>query len=458
MMSDREMRSRPGSAWYFVAVLTLLYVFSFIDRFILALLITPISRDIAITEIELGLLIGASFAVVYSVAGLPIAAWVDRGNRRNIIVLGALIWGSCTITSAFAETFAALAASRVGVAVGEATLTPAAVSLIADLFARERRTAPMAVYSGVGGVMTKGVYLIGAGAIAVAGLFSAELGIAPWRMTLLVVGVPPILLGILLALSVREPLRTAGKTPSSQPDQQGALLRELRSGATWYIPFYLSCGVSATMIYAVTTWMPTHLVRAYGLSLTQSGATFGTIGLVMGLLGSVTWPSLVGFLRRRGRSDAIPIAMLVSSVGVVPFLAIYMLAGADLTMLAIGVGGFVFMTTSLVALAPLTVQTHGPPSMHGRLIALMIMTLSLVGLSIGSFLVPWFASYWEGDKMALGRAITLVVAFTLPAVLLCYAAFWMGLSRALRAGTVLGAVEARDSRGDNRSLDLNPNS
>lgn len=441
MMSNRETHYGQRSAWYFVIVLTLLYVFSFIDRFILALLIDPISKDIAITEIELGLLIGASFAVVYSVAGLPLAMWVDRGNRRNIVMLGALIWGSCTVASAFAADFTALAASRVGVAIGEATLTPAAVSLIADMFPKERRTAPMAIYSGVGGVMTKGVYLIGAGAIAIAGLFSPELGIVPWRMSLLVVGVPPILLAVVLLLSVKEPARTAGKAASDRTVDKKAFLRELRSGATWYLPFYLSCGISATMIYAVTTWMPTHLVRAYGLSLTRSGATFGAIGVIMGLLGAAAWPSLAALLRRRGRSDAIPISMLISLIGVIPFLATYILAGADLTMLAIGVGGFVFMTTSLVALAPLTVQTHGPPSMHGRLIALMIMTLSLVGLSLGSFLVPWFASYWEGDPMALGRAITIVVAVTLPIAIAASAAFWLGLSRALRDGKALGAVE-----------------
>ncbi len=441
MMPDREMRSSQRPAWYFVAVLTLLYVFSFIDRFILALLIDPISKDIDITEIELGLLIGASFAVVYSVAGLPLAMWVDRGNRRNIIAMGAIIWGSCTVASAFADGFSTLAASRVGVAIGEATLTPAAVSLIADLFPRERRTAPMAVYNGVGGVMTKGVYLVGAGAIAVAGLFSPELGIVPWRMTLLVVGIPPMILALVLLMTVREPARTAGKRSSGQGADKKAFFAELRSGALWYIPFYVSCALSATMIYAVTTWMPTHLVRAYDLSLTRSGATFGAIGVVMGLLGSATWPSLVAFLRRRGRSDAIPIGMLTSLIGVIPFVATYILAGNNLTMLAVGVGGFVFMTTSLVALAPLAMQTHGPPSMHGRLIALMIMTLSLVGLSMGSFLVPWFASYWEGDPMALGNAITLVVMVTLPLAIAANATFWLGLSRALRTGKALGVVE-----------------
>lgn len=458
-MSDVEAYPKPPRAWYFVGVLTLLYVFSFVDRFILALLIDPISRDIAITEIQLGLLIGASFAVVYSVAGFPLAMWIDRGNRRNIIAAGAISWGLCTIASAFADNFSILAVSRVGVAIGEATLTPAAVSLIADLFARNRRTAPMAVYSGVGGVMTKGVYLIGAGAIALAAVFPPELGIVPWRMTLLVVGVPPVFLACLLLLTVREPARIAAplNVSAGRAADKAAFLQELRSGAIWYVPFYVSCAVSATMIYAVTTWMPTHLVRAYGLSLTQSGATFGAIGVTMGLLGSAAWPSLVALLRRRGRSDAIPISMLISAVGVIPFLALYISAGADLTMLAIGVGGFVFMTTSLVSLAPLALQMHGPPSMHGRLIALMIMTLSLVGLSLGSFLVPWFASYWEGDPLALGRGIKIVVMVTLPLVVASYAAFWFGLARAQRRGGADGGVAADIAAAEHRAaLSMKP--
>jgi predicted MFS family arabinose efflux permease len=125
--SSVDHQERTPSAWYFVAILTVLYTFSFIDRFILALLADPISKDIAITELQLGLLIGANFAVVYAVAGFPLAFMIDRGNRRNIIAAGAVTWGSFTVVSALADTFPVLAVSRIGVAIGEATLTPAVV-------------------------------------------------------------------------------------------------------------------------------------------------------------------------------------------------------------------------------------------------------------------------------------------------------------------------------------------
>jgi MFS family permease len=430
---DRGEGRAPRAAWYFVFVATSLYWFSFIDRFILALLIDPISREIAISEVEMGLLIGANFAVVYAVAGFPLAYLIDRGNRRAIIAAGAVIWGLFTIASGFAHSFSVLAVSRIGVAIGEATLTPAVVSMLTDLFPGDRRILPMSIYNGVGGAMTKGVYLVGAGLIAMAALLPANFGIVPWRMTLVVVGASPILLGLLLLATVKEPSRRPREAQGRHDVGSEGFVHQLRGGARWYVPYYLSCASMATMTYAMTTWTPTVLVRTYGFSITEAGATYGAVGLASGLIGVMFWPFLVALLRRRGRSDGIPIALLLSSMGVVPFVVLYGSAKDDVNLLLVAAFGFGFMVASLAALGPLAVQTHGPPSMHARLIALMILVISMVGLSFGSFLVPLFASYREGDQFSLGYGVTMVGLMMVPIMIVANVFFWSGLARTQRA-------------------------
>src|SRR5580693_699217 len=124
-------------AWYIVGFLTLLFVFSTVDRTILALLAAPVSKSLALTDAQMGLVLGLGFAALYSLAGLPLAQWIDIGTRRTVITAGVLLWSVMTVMSAMARDFTTLLICRAGVAFGEAVLSPAAVSLIADMFPRE---------------------------------------------------------------------------------------------------------------------------------------------------------------------------------------------------------------------------------------------------------------------------------------------------------------------------------
>ena len=192
-------------AWYMVFSLTLIYCVSFLDRNILSLLAVPIAGALGISKTQLGLLYGLGFGVLYALVGLPLAHWIDRGQRVWIVVIGVTLWSLCTFASAFATSFGQLAILRSGVAIGEAVLSPAAVSLIADLFDRERRTLPTSIYSAVGTVMGYGSYFFAGGALDLATHLSTQMAMAPWRLTLIIVGLPGLLLAPLLRLTVREP-------------------------------------------------------------------------------------------------------------------------------------------------------------------------------------------------------------------------------------------------------------
>jgi len=198
--------------WVTVILLGLLYIVSFIDRLILALMIEPIKSELHVSDVQMGLLIGSAFAIFYTLASIPLARVADTGNRKWLIVAGAGTWGAMTVASAFAGSFTVLLICRIGVGLGEAALVPAALSLIADLFPREKRALPTSIFVMIGACGAAGAMIIGAVVLKLA--ISADFWVlsfigetAPWRLTLILVGFPAILLTAAVAAIVREPGR-----------------------------------------------------------------------------------------------------------------------------------------------------------------------------------------------------------------------------------------------------------
>ena len=208
---EDEAYPSAGYAWYVVGVLTLAYIFSFIDRQILNLMVGPIQRDLGIGDTQMSLLMGASFAVFYTLFGIPLGRLADTRSRRAIISVGIALWSVMTVGCGLARTFWQLAFMRMGVGVGEASLSPSAYSLISDYFRPERRSTAMSVYS-------MGIY-IGAGMAFILGGFITLLvsgrestdipwigSVRSWQLIFFVVGLPGLLISLLL-LTVREPVR-----------------------------------------------------------------------------------------------------------------------------------------------------------------------------------------------------------------------------------------------------------
>src|SRR3954468_19236176 len=213
-MPERDRPAGPRYAWYVVAVLTLANVSGFVDRQILSLLVRPIQRDFGITDTQMSYLLGLSFAVFYSVLGIPIARWADRSSRRAIIGGGVALWSVFTTLCATASTFGRLFVMRLGVGVGEATLQAPGVSLIADCFPRDRLSRAMSVYS-LGIFVGSGLaYLIGGWVVGYAGAEgTVDLpligAVHPWQTVFAAVGLPGLLIAALI-LGLREPARRQG--------------------------------------------------------------------------------------------------------------------------------------------------------------------------------------------------------------------------------------------------------
>lgn len=282
-----------GYAWTVVAILIATAVLSYTDRQVLSLLVDPIRGELGISDTQISLLLGTAFAVVYGIAGIPLGLMADRFSRRNLILAGIVVWSLGTIACGLSRHFPEIFASRIVVGLGEAALSPAAISLISDYFPPSRRGTAVGFFlSGI--AMGNGVaILIGGGvlhAIELAPLAGTLLGgFAPWRLVLLTIGAPGLLWALVILL-IREPLRRATEDSSatdSSPIDARAPVRHGRCGA-WIkvVPIYIVLAAASFADNAVGAWSPTLLIREFGRNSAQVGIELGLL-LTLGFGGGV---------------------------------------------------------------------------------------------------------------------------------------------------------------------------
>jgi len=412
--APREAPPGRETGWLLVMMLTLLYILSFLDRSILLLLIPPLTREMDLSDSQIALLFGLGFGLVYVLAGLPLAHIIDRSRRLSVVAVGVALWSSSTIASAFAPNYTMLLIGRAGVAIGEAALTPAAVSLIADLFTGSRRTAAMATYTSVGVLMPSGAFIVGAAALALANDLSGLVDLAPWRLTLLIVGFPGLVLAPTLLL-FREPTRSVGLASDGDYTTVAQAWRYVRGrGRLWGMLFLAMC-LSVTASSAMVTWTSTLMVRAFGVTSAYAGYAFGLAGTAGATAGMIFWPWAASHLATRGRRDALVLAL---AAGMIFFCASVACIGIAPTLpallLAVGVAMFAMTTTSL--LPPLVIQAAAPARMRARLMAGSLVASGLFGLALGSWLTAVLARYLFSDVHALGYAMTTIAIVLIPLI------------------------------------------
>ncbi|MEO8722829.1 MAG: MFS transporter [Sphingobium sp.] len=408
----QDTKPRLFTAWSFTILLSVLYALSMLDRYILSLLAQPIIAEFNLSDEQMGLLLGAGFAILYSIAGLPAAHFIDRAKRIPIVVVGVVLWSLSTMAAAFATGFWTLGLTRAGVAIGEAVLTPAAISMIADLFPKEKRGAPVAVYSMTAAIMGTGAVALGGLMFAGAKALAPAFDMAPWRITLLLVGAPGLVLALVLGVTMREPTRTksGGKKGSADETGVSAFLAELAKNRAMYFPFYLGVTAVALYIFGLSSWAPTILIRSYGAEASSAGYMLGLMGIPGAIAAAAIWPSLAGYLGHRGWKSPLLATLLISAIVLSPVIFLTPFVGSAITF-AVGVGA-VKLANSTSTVAPLTIQYYGSGRMRGRLTALFVLTSSVFGLSGGALLVPLFANFWPGDPNSLtyGLAVLGVIA------------------------------------------------
>lgn len=409
-VAPAQTARQTARAWYIVILLTVLYGLSFTDRLILALVAQPVASALTLSDGQLALLLGAGFAVVYALGGVPIADRIDRGNRMAIIAGGVALWSVMTIASAFATNFWMLLGLRAGVALGEAVLTPAAVSLIGDLFPPNKRAVPTAVYGSMGSIMSTGAFILGGAVVAFSGTIDQQVGLAVWQLTFIILGLPGLILAAVVLVTTRDPRRDGpGATAKASTVNFGGMARYVGENWTFYLPFYVGLALITIVSMGTISWMPTVVFRNFGLPVADAGYRLGSVGLVAGVLSAIFWPWLVTRIARRGRPDGTLIALFLSGV----IATVALVAGLLQNQINLVLGGFFFAMIGLASvgvLAPLALQSYGPRPVRARLTSLYILATGLFGYALGPLTVVACSGFWGKTQEALGHGVVLNAA------------------------------------------------
>lgn len=420
-------------AWITLALLSVLYVFSLVDRQILVLLIKPIKAEFLLSDVQIGMLIGTAFAIVYSFLGIPAGQIADRGNRRLLVFGGVMLWCVSTIASGFASTYAALIVFRLGLAAGEAVLTPAAHSMIGDLFPPRKRVLAASIFSAAGLVgsplaFSGGALIILAIERSISG--GAQTSFQVWQLVLFAVGVPGLMLGLLFAAVVREPART-GERPDGVGPAPAGVIAQIMSRKKLYAGLFLGTTLAAGCNYALYYWSTEALARDFGWSPVKTGSIFGPLTFVAGVSGSLLAPWISTRLRDSGRDDAV----VLVSIGSIMLALLALLVGPTqpdpvvrLGLIGLGVFGALGSSMNIVV----SMQIVAPPRMRATFVALIYMGITLFGAGAVPVIVPMVAdSFFAGGlSPALAAVCSTICALCIVSLLLIRVDF----ARESRAG------------------------
>jgi MFS family permease len=408
-----------SSAWYVVGVLTIAYVVSFIDRQILSLLIEPIRRDLGLSDFQMAWIGPPAFATCFLLFGLVFGRLADRVGRLRLVAVGLTVWCIMTAACAFADSAVEMFIARMGVGIGEAVLTPCALSLISDLFPRERVGKPIGVYSSGVALGSSLAFILGS--VIILWLESgghdpfAALGVtAAWRETFLLVGLPGLVL-LPLLLMAREPARRERlnqKAQASLADTWRFLVAKRRV----FVPLFFGKAVFNLIAYA-HFWIVPMFERSWGWSRVRTGTLWGTTLLVSGLIGVILGGWLSDRWYRAGRRDAALRTVWLALLATLPLHALApLMPSGELalamfipTLIAAGAGSSAGSTATMLVT---------PNEYRGQMTALSLLIASGLGQFLGPTSVAGLTDFVFEDPKALRYSLSIaVLSFSLLAFL-----------------------------------------
>jgi MFS family permease len=395
---------RPAQRWGLLAILFLVSMSNYVDRQVMSVLIEPIKAEFQVSDAMMGLLTGFAFAAVYAVLGIPIARLADRGDRRLVITVSILIWSVMTMVCGFARSFTLLALSRTGVGIGEAGALPPAQSLIADYFPPQQRTRALSIFM----LSATAGYLI---AFAGGAQLAASHG---WRMALIVLGAPGILLALITLVGLHEPRRLAGYSQPAAAAQEplgkaiGALLRK---------PSYVLVNIAGVLYffvaYGAVTWFPAYLGRVMHLKLTEVGGLYGVLAACGALFGTLGGGLITDFLAKRD------VRWLARAPGLIlmacaPLYVLALMSDQVMVFFALSFVGGVGLAASVPALFSVLHAICGS-ARRAMSVAILFFSANLLGLGFGPLVTGALSDMFtarlgpSGLRWALVGAILVLI-------------------------------------------------
>jgi MFS family permease len=418
----RETWVNPLYAWFVVIVLTLAYTCSFIDRQILTLLIEPIRRDFHINDTGVTLLGSFAFSIFYTILGIPIARLADQTHRRNLMMAGLGFWSMMTAACGLARGFWGLFGARVGVGVGEAALSPAAFSLLADYFPPRKVALAVSVYS-MGLYFGAGLALMIGGSVvkAVSSAPMHELPLVgevfPWQLTFFIVaalGLPVLLMMFL----IREPARRAhARRTVATTDAEASSWRALRAFMGQNVRT-LVCHISAFTLFGVGIncylfWAPSMMIRTHGWDAPHAGFVIGAMLFVLGTAGVYSGGWIAERFAATGRRDAILRSALCGMLCGIPFLLVTPLLH-DARLATITLGAAVFFMAYPQGLPAAALQVITPNRLRAQMTAIYFFIGNLIASGLGPSIPALLNDYFFRDPSQLRYSLFIVEVVVLP--------------------------------------------
>jgi MFS family permease len=386
------METKPSLryAWYVVGVLLLAYISSFIDRQIISLLVKPIKASFGISDTQMGVLMGLSFAVLYTLVGIPIGVMADRMNRKRIISWGILVWSIMTVFCGMAGNYSLFFLARVGVGIGEAALSPAAYSIISDYFPKKKLATALSVYN-MGIYLGSGLsILIGAALRTMIGKENIVLPfvgeIFSWQMIFFYIGLPGILI-VLLVQTIKEPKRIEFDTTKEIVETSSfkEIITYFKANRQTFLSLNFSMAFMSFATYAGVYWVPTMLGRVHGWTETKAGVTFGLMVTVFSTLGVISGGRYADYLTKKGVIQA---KMLSGFRGMIA--ASCCTLGLLITDINIGIyfiAGYCFFSSFPFGSATAAIQEIAPNKMRAIFSAFFLFVVNIIGLGFGPLTV-----------------------------------------------------------------------
>lgn len=419
------METKPSLryAWYVVGVLLLAYISSFIDRQIISLLVKPIKTSFGISDTQMGVLMGLSFAVLYTLVGIPIGLMADRMNRKRIISWGIFVWSIMTVFCGMAGSYSLFFLARVGVGIGEAALSPAAYSIISDYFPKKKLATALSVYN-------MGIYLGSGLSILIGAALRSMIGkeniilpfvgeIFSWQMIFFYIGLPGILI-VFLVQTIKEPKRVEFDSDKeiSETSSFKEIIAYFKANRQTFSYLNFSMAFMAFATYAGIYWVPTMLGRVHGWTDTKAGLTFGLLVTVFSTLGVISGGKYADYLTKKGVVQA---KMLAGFRGMIA--ASVCTAGLLIENINVGIyfiAGFCFFSSFPYGSATAAIQEIVPNKMRAIFSAFFLFVVNIIGLGFGPLTVGLLndAVYDDPNKIHYSIFITQLLGYSLSALCL----------------------------------------
>lgn len=400
-----------GNRTYALWLLVLAHIVAYADRQVMAVLLPAVRKSFDISLVEASLLHGFAFSFFFIFAGIPIGRLVDRKNRKNLLAIGIGLWSLATIWCGLTSSYGELLAARLAVGVGEAVLTPATASLMADMFSpktRGRAVTGVQVGSPLGTLLG----LTGAGWLLThldtTGL-AAQYGLSfeSWQIVFIVLGAPGLIIAILFAY-VREPERRELEKPSvgaaGAPDTGVWAMFRNHTAAMVLLFSLFTCAFAIPV--AILAWAPSLFMMAYGMTAAEAGGIVGLM-LVFGAISAYVASGWSSDVMRQMKPDTGRVLLSWIMMPVVLVTTALFYFSSNLSVVAIAIGATLFASASVGSGGILAVQAIVPNRSRATLVAVYLLVTNMTGLGIAPTVIAFIAEQWGDTGQSLQQAMAV---------------------------------------------------